>query len=430
MLAPSRSPELVRESRRLIRAGEFFDPDGGVRVLAVGELLPLAPSRRGMPPAPPLDVARTLDDVLGRAPLDFVHVHEPFAPSTSSLALRHSRALNVGTFHAPAERRHLDAGRAPLRRALLRPPRRAHGVVRRHARAAGARVPGALRRDAARAPSRRRRARPATGRCGSPSSTTRTARRCGCSCARCAGCPTTCRGRRPSSRPSARGRARCARACATGSRSSPREATRGGACSRAPTSSSPPRRPGARARRCWCARSAPARCRSPSRLPAYEEVLRDGELRPAVRARRRRDARRAARAAARRRRPARRGCASAVAAARAELAWDAVAERFEAVYEAVAARRHPPRADGTCARGWRQRKLIDVDLHMHTDHSQRLRDAGRRAARHRPRAGARRDRGDRPQRGLRRARRARQGRRVRRQGDRRRGGQDRQRRAR
>ena len=33
VLAPSRSPELVRESRRLIRAGELFEPDGGVRVL-------------------------------------------------------------------------------------------------------------------------------------------------------------------------------------------------------------------------------------------------------------------------------------------------------------------------------------------------------------------------------------------------------------
>ena len=33
-----------------------------------------------------------------------MHVHEPFAPSTASVALRHSRALNVGTFHAPAER--------------------------------------------------------------------------------------------------------------------------------------------------------------------------------------------------------------------------------------------------------------------------------------------------------------------------------------
>jgi predicted metal-dependent phosphoesterase TrpH len=38
------------------------------------------------------------------AQLDLVHVHEPFAPSVSSAALRHSYALNVATFHAPQER--------------------------------------------------------------------------------------------------------------------------------------------------------------------------------------------------------------------------------------------------------------------------------------------------------------------------------------
>jgi predicted metal-dependent phosphoesterase TrpH len=36
--------------------------------------------------------------------LDVVHVHDPFAPSVSSAALRHSLSLNVGTFHAPQER--------------------------------------------------------------------------------------------------------------------------------------------------------------------------------------------------------------------------------------------------------------------------------------------------------------------------------------
>jgi predicted metal-dependent phosphoesterase TrpH/glycosyltransferase involved in cell wall biosynthesis len=107
VLAPSRSRGLVRDSRRLIRAARekpetLFDPDGGVRVLAVGELLPL--QRRGGLPAPPVDVARTIEEVLTFAPLDFVHVHEPFAPSASSVALRHSRALNVGSFHAPTER--------------------------------------------------------------------------------------------------------------------------------------------------------------------------------------------------------------------------------------------------------------------------------------------------------------------------------------
>ncbi|PZS13964.1 MAG: histidinol-phosphatase, partial [Solirubrobacterales bacterium] len=33
-----------------------------------------------------------------------MHVHEPFAPSASSVALRHSQALSVGGFHAPTER--------------------------------------------------------------------------------------------------------------------------------------------------------------------------------------------------------------------------------------------------------------------------------------------------------------------------------------
>jgi len=107
VLAPSRSPQLVRDSRRLIRGArdrpeELFEPGGGVRVLGMGELLPF--SRRGQAPSPPVDVGRTVEEVLTLAPLDFVHVHEPFAPSTSSVALRHSRALNVGSFHAPAER--------------------------------------------------------------------------------------------------------------------------------------------------------------------------------------------------------------------------------------------------------------------------------------------------------------------------------------
>jgi predicted metal-dependent phosphoesterase TrpH/glycosyltransferase involved in cell wall biosynthesis len=106
VLAPTRSPERLRESRRLIRAARdapetLFDPDGGVRVLAVGEALPLG---RRTGPAASMDVSRTVEELLGLAPLDFVHVHEPFAPSVASVALRHSRALNVGSFHAPAER--------------------------------------------------------------------------------------------------------------------------------------------------------------------------------------------------------------------------------------------------------------------------------------------------------------------------------------
>ena len=101
VLAPSASPALVREARRTIRAGDAL----GAEVLAVGELLPsIGPRARTRVPTPPVDIARTIEEVLTTTPFDFVHVHEPWAPSASSVALRHSHALNVGTFHAPTER--------------------------------------------------------------------------------------------------------------------------------------------------------------------------------------------------------------------------------------------------------------------------------------------------------------------------------------
>jgi glycosyltransferase involved in cell wall biosynthesis len=103
IVAPSHSPELVRESRRLIRAGEIFDPEGRLRVLAVGELLPTLGPRRAVPSVP-VDINRTIEELLDGPHFDVVHVHEPWAPSASSAALRHSRALNVGTFHLPGER--------------------------------------------------------------------------------------------------------------------------------------------------------------------------------------------------------------------------------------------------------------------------------------------------------------------------------------
>jgi hypothetical protein len=83
--------------------------DGGEpRVIAIGEVLdvPIATreSRRARVGAVPVDVARTLEELLGRTPLDFVHVHDPLPPSASSTALRYSRALNVGSFYSPVSR--------------------------------------------------------------------------------------------------------------------------------------------------------------------------------------------------------------------------------------------------------------------------------------------------------------------------------------
>ena len=106
-----------------------------------------------------------------------------------------------------------------------------------------------------------------------------------------------------------------------------------------------------------------------ARLPAYEEVLRDGELGllfepgdvetlAAQLTRLLRDDALRGRLAARRRRrrrPSWRGARSPSASRRST--------------REVAARRHPPRADGPVRARLAARPLIDVDLHMHTDHS-------------------------------------------------------------
>ena len=109
VIAPAESGALVRDSRRAIRAAReqpqrLLDRAlGSPLVLGVGEVLPFSPTRRRAASLP-VDVARTIEDALTALPLDVVHVHEPFAPSASSSALRTSRALNVGSFHAPTER--------------------------------------------------------------------------------------------------------------------------------------------------------------------------------------------------------------------------------------------------------------------------------------------------------------------------------------
>jgi glycosyltransferase involved in cell wall biosynthesis len=106
IMAPSESDELVAETRRALRddPAEIVErAASGPAVLGVGAVLSFAPTRRRAPSLP-IDVARTIEEALAEVPLDVVHVHEPFAPSAASAALRHSRALNVGSFHAPTER--------------------------------------------------------------------------------------------------------------------------------------------------------------------------------------------------------------------------------------------------------------------------------------------------------------------------------------
>jgi predicted metal-dependent phosphoesterase TrpH/glycosyltransferase involved in cell wall biosynthesis len=363
VLAPSRSPELVRDSRRRIRAGEFF-ADGEVQVLGVGELLPLPPNRRGAAPAPPLDVARTLEDVLSRAPLDFVHVHEPFAPSTASVALRHSRALNVGTFHAPAERvistqvarkfverffgrldartASFDATRLLMERAfpasyrVLRPgadppppgaPTRGDGplhiaFVDHEDRQALRLFLRALRRLPDGLEWRATVLTPAGVR--TPALRSRLADRVEI----VAGAETD-----------VLAAADVVVAASAGQAPAPGLLVRALGAGAIPLA---------------------------SELPVYTEVAdghgllfppADADVLAAQLQRLIED-------------DALRGrLAGAVAAAAPDLAWDAVAESFEALYAEVAARRHPPRADAGQRARLASRPLIDVDLHMHTDHS-------------------------------------------------------------
>src|SRR5947207_1578552 len=106
VVAPSPEGGDAREGRAAVRAARERPDDlfteGAPRVLAVGEAL--TPFTGGRRAALPVDVTRTIEELHASLLLDICHVHEPFAPSVASAALRHSRALNVGTFHAPAER--------------------------------------------------------------------------------------------------------------------------------------------------------------------------------------------------------------------------------------------------------------------------------------------------------------------------------------
>jgi glycosyltransferase involved in cell wall biosynthesis len=121
IVAPSESPDLVRDTRKAIRDnGDALlqKAKAGPVVLGVGGVVPFSRGRRRSASLP-VDVARTIEELMGSVALDLVHVHEPYAPSASSVALRHSRALNVGSFHLPTERLLSTQLARPLSRLLF-----------------------------------------------------------------------------------------------------------------------------------------------------------------------------------------------------------------------------------------------------------------------------------------------------------------------
>jgi hypothetical protein len=372
VVAPSESRELIRDGRATVRAmgrdpeALWADP-GCASVLAVGQSVPF---RKGGSVSMPLDVSRTMEELLERAELDFVHVHEPFAPSASSAALRHSRALNVGTFHSTTERFvstqvarkvvELLFGRLDGRAASFaatrdlieryfpgdytvihpgadtseRPAARGDGppeIVFSDAEERGAlrlfiRALRRLPRDldwratiwlhdpaAAPAPTLSRRLRERV----------------------------TIAGPADGSEAQHLGRATISVAASAGTASAPQLVLRSMAAGAVPVV---------------------------SRLPQYEELLRDGELGPLF------EPRDALTLAAQLERLLRepdlvQRYARAIAADHEELGWSRVADEYEALYERIAARRHDSNGRPGLRHRLGARDFVHVDLHMHTDHS-------------------------------------------------------------
>jgi glycosyltransferase involved in cell wall biosynthesis len=359
IVAPSTSQAAVRDTRRRLRDGRVWE-SGGPEVLAVSEALREGPTNRRAPL--PVDVGRTIDALFGAVAFDIVHVHEPWAPSVASAALRVSPFLNVGTFHAPTERvvstqvarklvqlvfGRIDAriasfegtaelmrrffpgdyrvilpGADPVQRAPTDGPPRIV-FVDEEERAALRLFLRALRRID---PALDWEATVISARGPSSSIPLRSELRDRITFAENAA-------------PDALGAADIVVAASDGAAPAPGVIVRALAAGAVPLV---------------------------ARLPAYEELADDrgllfaagdsevlaGQLGRLVT-----DA------------PLRDRLRRGADALRAELTWERVSDDLEAAYAELVARRHPVAGDSALRARLRRRKLIDVDLHMHTDHS-------------------------------------------------------------
>jgi glycosyltransferase involved in cell wall biosynthesis len=372
VVAPSESRELIRDGRATVKAmrsdpGALWGDPGCASVLAVGQSLPF---RRGGSVSLPLDVSRTLEEFLERAELDFLHVHEPFAPSAASAALRHSRALNVGTFHSTTERFistqvarrvvELLFGRLDGRTATFTATRDLveryfpgeYTVIRpgadleertekKHEGPPEIVFSDAEERGALRLFIRALRRLPTEldwratiwlrdpGAAAAPTLSRRLRER------------VTLAGPGDGSEAQYLARATIAVAASAGTAPAPQLVLRAMAGGAVPVV---------------------------SRLPQYEELLRDGELGPLF------EPRDALTLAAQLERLLRdpklvEDYSSSIADMHADISWSRVADEFEELYERIAARRHAPDGQPEVRKRLGSRDFVHVDLHMHTDHS-------------------------------------------------------------
>ncbi len=376
VIAPSTSSALVRDTRRAVRsAPETLLERAGAGepvVLGVGEVLPFSPARRRAASLP-VDVARTIEETLTAVALDVVHVHEPFAPSASSAALRHSRALNVGSFHNPTERVLSTQLTGPLSRLLfsrLDARTASYSATRKLLERyfpADYRVivPGADQLPA--------HSRPKDGPVELVMIATeeRAAMRMFLRALRALrdDLPpwhATVWSERPLAAPATLGRALRERVRfvdgSTGGGTGQLEALAGADI--AVLASDGLRPTPATIVRAVAAGAVPVA----SRLPAYEDLLGEGEhgllFEPhdvvtfAAQLERLIDD------------PELRGrLRDGAKALRAQFSWERVSDEFEQVYRELVARRHDGRSNERVHARLESRRLIDVDLHMHTDHS-------------------------------------------------------------
>lgn len=108
MVAPGGGREAAAEAKSLVeeagRTGEGpVGPGEPPKVIGLGGIEMPSGSRRRQAPVG-VEAAGRLEQLLTHARFDLVHVHDPFLPGLSSAALRHSFSLNVGTFHEATER--------------------------------------------------------------------------------------------------------------------------------------------------------------------------------------------------------------------------------------------------------------------------------------------------------------------------------------
>jgi glycosyltransferase involved in cell wall biosynthesis len=369
IVAPSESSALVRDSRRALRSRpeQLLDgADGAPLVLGVGEVLPFSPARRRAASLP-VDVARTIEEALGILALDVVNVHEPFAPSASSVALRHSRALNVGSFHSPTERILSTQLTGPLSRLLFA------RLDARTASYAATRTllqryfPGDYRVITPGADPPAERVEHERAELVMIATEERAAVRIFLRALRALPPElewhATVWSRRPNAPPATLGKLLRERVSFTDARERSEGEVLAGADIAVLASEGVRAMPGTLIRALGAGTVPVA-----SRLPVYEEVLAEGDrgflFEPGevetLQAHLRRllgDRRLLSRSA------------DAAAELRSALGWPRVADELEQIYLRLAGRRHDGSGDSRVRTRLASRPLIDVDLHMHTDHS-------------------------------------------------------------